>query len=283
MKKFIFSSILVLFACVILSAQERVLFEASKLSDATYSSDKVQTDNSADKWYADFGSQGVGKSAFTYTLIKGAGDRGLGIKVEIPSRYWDGKYVSVVLKPNILPSLTENESGNGRLTNVGDVKSVTVKGYTLGFDLSVRPVMMMSDGTKVGMRRLDVERMNSSFEVRWDNPGYIEDVNKRNIKVRPVYPNTINDLLLEGIEVRGKPYYPTTDGPGYLIVYLNTVTVVADKAYEELDNFSEELWGIEGGNTNKMKLRQEKELEQRELQKAQMAALKAEPTEEASN
>lgn len=268
---------MVLFACVVLSAQEgegRVLFDASKLSDATFSSDDIQTDNSADRWFADFGNQGIGKTAFTYTLIKGTGERGVGIKVEIPNDSWNDKYVSVVLRPNIIAALTENESGNGKLVNVGDVKSVTIKGTSLGYDFSVRPIMVKSNNTKVGMSHQKVEVLpGENFEVKWDNPSYITDVNKRDIKVRPIYPNTSSDLLLEGIEVRGK----VTDG--FLIVYLNTVTVVADKAYEERGNFDED-WGLEGSRVNKDKLRQEKILREREKMRQQTEALMVKADEE---
>lgn len=261
-------------------AQERELFNASKLSEATFSSGDVQTDNNADNWYLDFEKSGVSKTAYQYSLVKGAGDRGIGIAIEIPDRYWKGKSVSAILRPNILASLTENESGNGKITNVGDIKSVTVKGYAIGYELSVRPVMVRSDGSRANMSRLDVDRVKGNFEVKWDNPGYIEDVNKRDIKVKPVYPNTSSDLFLEGIEIRGMPYYPTATSSGYLMVYLNTVTVVADKAYDELDESSEALWGFESSKIDKDKLRQEKALKQRELERARQEALKAKSTEE---
>lgn len=260
--------------CVAQEDSSRVLLDAAKLAEATYSSDKVQTDNDADKWYADFGSRAAGKSAKVHTLVKNAKERGIGLKIEFPNDSWNGKQESVILRPNILAELTENENGNGKITNVGDIKSVTIKGFSLQYDLSVRPVMKRSDGSRAGMSLQNVPRYYGDFEVKWDNPNYIADVNKRDIKIKPVYPNTSSDLLLEGIEVRG------TVVDRYLIVYLSTISVVADKAYEELDSFSDELWGLEGRNADKIRLRQEKELEQRQLQVARQEALMAKSTEE---
>ena len=61
--------------CVAQEDSSRVLLDAAKLAEATFSSDKVQTDNGADNWYADFGNRAAGKSAKVHTLVKSAKER----------------------------------------------------------------------------------------------------------------------------------------------------------------------------------------------------------------
>ena len=259
-----------------LMGQERVLFDASKLSEATYSSDNVQTDNDADKWYLDFEGKGVAGSA-KQSLIKGASDKGIGVKVEVDNTYFDNKSIAAVLKPNILPQLTENESGNGKITNVADIKSITIEGWSLGYEADITLDLQRSDGSVIGMSPQKTQQLGSSaFTVTWDNPVYISDAGKRDIKARPVYPNTSSELILNGIKVRGKPYFNVGNkSKGYLIVYINKITVVADKAYEDEDPSNEELWGIETANNESYGKIQEKQLETREILKAKEQALMA--------
>lgn len=259
-----------------LMGQERVLFDASKLSEATYSSDNVQTDNDADKWYLDFEGKGVAGSA-KQSLIKGASDKGIGVKVEVDNTYFDNKSIAAVLRPNILPQLTENESGNGKITNVADIKSITIEGWSLGYEADITLDLQRSDGSVIGMSPQKTQQLGSSaFTVTWDNPVYISDAGKRDIKARPVYPNTSSELILNGIKVRGKPYFNVGNkSKGYLIVYINKITVVADKAYEDEDPSNEELWGIETANNESYGKIQEKQLETREILKAKEQALMA--------
>lgn len=275
MKKFI-GFIITAFAMMSLMGQERVLFDASKLSEATYSSDNVQTDNDADKWYLDFEGKGVAGSA-KQSLIKGASDKGIGVKVEVDNAYFDNKSIAAVLRPNILPQLTENESGNGKITNVADIKSITIEGWSLGYEADITLDLQRSDGSVIGMSPQKTQQLGSSaFTVTWDNPVYISDAGKRDIKARPVYPNTSSELILNGIKVRGKPYFNVGNkSKGYLIVYINKITVVADKAYEDEDPSNEELWGIETANNESYGKIQEKQLETREILKAKEQALMA--------
>lgn len=275
MKKFI-GFIITAFAMMSLMGQERVLFDASKLSEATYSSDNVQTDNDADKWYLDFEGKGVAGSA-KQSLIKGASDKGIGVKVEVDNTYFDNKSIAAVLRPNILPQLTENESGNGKITNVADIKSITIEGWSLGYEADITLDLQRSDGSVIGMSPQKTQQLGSSaFTVTWDNPVYISDAGKRDIKAKPVYPNTSSELILNGIKVRGKPYFNVGNkSKGYLIVYINKITVVADKAYEDEDPSNEELWGIETANNESYGKIQEKQLETREILKAKEQALMA--------
>lgn len=275
MKKFI-GFVITILSMMSLMGQERVLFDASKLSEATYSSDNVQTDNDADKWYLDFEGKGVGGSA-KQSLIKGASDKGIGVKIEVDSTYFDNKSVAAVLRPNILPQLTENESGNGKITNVADIKSITIEGWSLGYEADITLDLQRSDGSVIGMSPQKTQQLgSSSFTVTWDNTAYISDVSKRDIKAKPVYPNTSSELILNGIKVRGKPYFNVGNkSKGYLIVYINKITVVADKAYEDEDPSNEELWGIETANNESYGKIQEKQLETREILKAKEQALMA--------
>lgn len=272
MKKFFSTVAVLIFGMLLLTAQERVLFDASKLSEATYSSDNVQTDNDAEKWIIDFNGLGAGGNGKA-SLIKNS-SKGVGVKIEVDSSYFKGKSIAATIRPNIIPQLTENESGNGKIENVASIKSIKITGHSLGYNATVSLDLERSDGSKVGMKSQQTQQLGSApFEVVWDNPSYIEDPAKRDIKAMPVYPNTVSELILNGITIRGEPFY--VKDKGYIILYIDKVTVVADKAYEESDIEDEDLWGIESANTESYGKIQEKQLEKREILKAKEEALMA--------
>lgn len=239
-------------------AQERILLDAANVSQAKFESQDVSATNSAEEWIVEFPNQGVSKGAYRYSLTK-TSDRGIAMKVEIHGAV--PEYVSAVLRPNIIAALTESESGNGKITNVGSVKSVSISGWSLNYDLTVRANMEMSDKRPVPMTRLKPLQYGA-FELNWENPNYINDPKKRDISPQPVYPNVKSDLYLAGVEIRGKPV-KDTDGTGYMIVYIDKIKVVADKAYDELDPVSEELFGIEGNNSGKYVKQQQACLEEK--------------------
>ena len=60
---------------------------------------------------------------------------------------------------------------------------------------------------------------------------------------------------------------------GYLILYINKISVIADKAYEVEDDFNESIWGLETASTTDYGKRQEKALEEREILRAREKAL----------
>ena len=256
-------------------AQERILLDAANVSQAKFESQDVSATNAAEEWTVEFPNQGVAKGAYRYSLTK-TSDRGIAMKVEIHGTV--PEYVSAVLKPNIFAALTESESGNGKITNVGTLKSITISGFSLNYDLTVKANMEMSDKRTVGMPRLRPQQYGA-FELSWDNPSYIDDPKKRDIRPQPVYPNVKSDLYLSGIEIRGKPI-KGEDGTGYMIVYIDKIKVVADKAYEELDPVSEELFGLESNSSGKYVKQQEAYLEEKTRRQNAAKALMAATGEE---
>ena len=273
MKK-LFAVIALLSIVTVLTAQERVLFDASKLSEATYTSETVSVDNAADKWYLDFGGLGVTGSAEKASLVKGADDRGMGILLSVKSGYFKDKYICATVRPNILPQLTDNESGNGKITNVGEIKSITIEGYSLDYEAEIILELERSDGTIIGMSPKSIQKNGGgAFSVTWENPAYIDDVTKRDIAFKPIYPNVSSELILRGIKVRGIPDYTAGKTTGYVIIYINKITVVADKAYENEDPFNESIWGLEAAANTDYGKRQEDAIEKREKLRAKEKAL----------
>lgn len=273
MKK-LFSSIIVVSLLLFSSfAQERKLFDASILSETKWEGQNVTASNAAENWTIEV--CGAAKySAKKASFTKSTKDGMIGIKIEMSDDVFEGKPIYFVIKPEIYPQLTETDSGNGRLTNVADIRSVRITGITLGYEAEIVPEVFRYNRYKEEVN-IACGNFKSNegivgkqpFDITWNNPKYISDPSKREIKVRPVYPNNDSEIFLRGIGVRA----PVVDR--YVIIYLDKIFVTADKAYETESTDDEEVWGLEALNREGFGKKQEKEIEKKSLLTAQQKAL----------
>ena len=266
MKK-LFSIIMVslLFSVFAQESNERKLFDASTLAETKWESQNVSVSNAAENWTIEV--LGAAKySAKKASFTKPTKDGMIGIKIEMSDDVFEGKPIYFVIKPEIYPQLTETDSGNGRLTNVADIRSVRITGITLGYEAEIIPEVFRYNNHK---EEVDVAcgRFKSnegivgkqSFDISWNNPEYITDPTKRVIKTKPVYPNNDSEIFLRGIGIRA----PVNNR--FVIIYLDKIFVSADKAYETENIDDEELWGLEATNKEGFGKKQEKEIEKKSL------------------
>lgn len=252
---------------------ERKLFDASVLAETKWEGQNVSISNSVENWTIEV--VGAAKySAKKASFTKPTKDGMIGIKIEMSDDIFEGKQIYFVVKPEIYPQLTETGSGNGRLTNVADIRSVRITGITLGYEAEIIPEVFRYNRYK---EEVDVPcgkfKSNEgivgrqSFDISWNNPEYITDPTKREIKTKPVYPNNNSEIFLRGIGIRA----PVNNR--FVIVYLDKIFITADKAYETENADDEELWGLEAIDKESFGKKQEKEIEKKSLLVAQQKAL----------
>jgi len=275
MKK-LFSIVIISFLLLSTFAQEsneRKLFDASVLAETRWEGQNVTASNAAENWTIEV--IGAAKySAKKASFIKSTKDGMIGIKIEMSNDVFEGKPIYFVVKPEIYPQLTETDSGNGRLTNVADIRSVRITGVTLGYEAEIIPEVFRYNRYK---EEVDIPcgkfKSNEGivgkrpFDITWNNPEYISEPSKREVKVKPVYPNNNSEIFLRGIGIRA----PVNNR--YVIVYLDKIFVTADKAYETERAEDEEIWGLEAFNREGFGRKQEKKIEKKSLLVAQQKAL----------
>ena len=138
----------------------------------------------------------------------------------------------------------------GIVKNVGIIKSiaVTVKGLNFPHGFSV--VIRDSDGNEknifMGYLNFDGWR-----EIRWDNPGYVQDIRNRELRMFPLYPKTTPMVKFDGFIVTRD----AANEGGDFVAYVKDVKILYDKAVLEpvRDIDDEALWGIVGKKESERK------------------------------
>jgi hypothetical protein len=133
------------------------------------------------------------------------------------------------------------EDGYGVVKNVGTIKSLAVNVYGLNFPHGLSTVWIDSFGTKrsafMGYLAFD-----GWGELRWDNPGYVQEVRNRDLRLYPLYPASTPFIKFAGFEIKRDA---SKDG-GDFITYFKDVKVIYDKAVLDTDRDldDEALWNI---------------------------------------
>jgi len=136
---------------------------------------------------------------------------------------------------------TKFEEGYGVLKNVGTIKSVAVNVYGLNFPHGLWTVLLDDEGIQkyLYMGHLDFDGWG---ELRWDNPAYIQQVRNRDLRLLPLYPDTMPFIKFAGFEVKRDASHKGGD----FVTYFKDVKVIYDRAVLDTDRDIEDeaLWKI---------------------------------------
>jgi len=140
---------------------------------------------------------------------------------------------------------TKFEDGYGILKNVGTIKSIAVNVYGLNFPYALR-ILFQKDEGDGGQQIFSLPMGNLQFdgwgELRWDNPAYIQEVRNRDLRLYPLYPDTMPFIKFFGFEIKRD----ASQVGGDFVTYFKDVKVIYDKAVLDTDRDidDESVWKI---------------------------------------
>ncbi|MDR1787287.1 MAG: flagellar filament outer layer protein FlaA [Treponema sp.] len=179
----------------------------------------------------------------------------LGVRVHFPVENWNG---SAVIKPPFeIPAfyppenadnyransdLSRFEDGYGIIKNVGAIKSITVRVYGLNFPhrLWIRYIDQEGVTKEVSPGNLKYDGWG---RLTWENPNYVQDVRKRELRLYPIYPDNTPYIKFAGFRIERD----AAQKGGDFVTYFKDVEVIYDKAVLDpagRDIDDENLWNI---------------------------------------
>jgi hypothetical protein len=137
------------------------------------------------------------------------------------------------------PSRFEQEYGV--VKNVGTIRSIAVNAYGLNFPHGLSVILIDAEGNEktcfMGYLNYD-----GWAELTWNNPQYIFEVRNRDLRLYPLYPNTMPFVKFGGFRLDRD----ADRVGGDFITYFKDVKIIYDKATleTERDINDEEIWSI---------------------------------------
>jgi len=136
---------------------------------------------------------------------------------------------------------TRFENGFGVVKNVGTIRALAVNVYGLNFPHSLSVVLIDGNGNR---RSVPLGPLNFDgwAELRWDNPAYIQEVRNRDLRITPIYPDSMPFVKFGGFEIRRDASHRGGD----FITYFRDVKIIYDRAVLDTDRDidDEAVWGL---------------------------------------
>lgn len=240
-----------------LFAEEGVLFDSTTLNANSvneYSYENWEGESNTG-WYAD-----------NDIKFLGVNDRGLGfIVTNVPNTT-----THYEINPAYPTFLNDPGIGTGHIENVDSIKSIKL---TATLNRTYDDIIMYYSTSPNGPIHKVLFTANSNShsmqeaEFVWNNPSYIEDVTKRQLKNYPIVGSEVGSIYLRGFSIKCNASSGFNGYSPYSVVYLKKVDIIYDKMltdeqYETNKLLKEEL-NIDETNGVKEKALREIETKQR--------------------
>jgi len=136
---------------------------------------------------------------------------------------------------------TRFEQGLGVVKNVGVVKMVQVNMYGLNFPHSLSTILVDNELNERPVF-MGYVKFDGWGQLTWNNPGYVQDVRNRELRLYPLYPKSTPFVKFGGFLVQRDA---GAEG-GDFIAYFRDVKIIYDRAVLETDRDIEDegLWNI---------------------------------------
>ncbi len=216
--------------------------------------EELKVDLSLDNWAVNLAPSSASAENRILSFAKPVSSRQmegnvLGVRVHFPTAPFNSW--AKIMPPFEIPFYEDapgDEVGEGSkfvnkgvLRNVGTIKSlslrITGRNYPHGISISLKDEQDTVREMFFGYLDFDGWRT-----LTWENPNYITDVKQRDLRRKPLYPETMPSVKFESFTI----YRHGSQIGGDFVTYLKDVTMVYDLAVleRERDINDEEAWGI---------------------------------------
>ena len=242
MKKFILTLMAFAFTVCVLCAEEKVLFDSSAKSELDGYDYISNFEITSDSGY-------FKKDSFE---ILAPNEKGIRFLARGVPKDCSTSYKIKVAYPSFLNE-KDDGIGTGFIYNVKYIKSIKIEATT---NRPYDEIILMYRTSPTGLVKevlmpQDFNTIHSmeSFELVFNNPNYIEDPVKRELKTLPVLGSEADGLYLEGFKIKTNAPSGFNEYSPYSVFYIKKVTVVYDKMFtdEQIENgkILKEEFGIE--------------------------------------
>lgn len=210
----------------------------SDFSEGLYRTMNMKITLDPSEWYVDYKKK-VSLEALNNTDIKSVqGKNGTYIDVKT---YPGKKKNTVILTPSYDTIFAEANQGFGHISNVGSIKSISMRVDGLGYDDDIYLFLKRSN-SKIEKRQLGNLKKDGLFTFTDKSKDYAKNPKNKKVEIKPVYPFAESDLYLDHIEVK----FNQKSTSGYNIIHIGDIIVEYDLARPERDFEvdNEADWGI---------------------------------------